>query len=90
MNKRQSQHTLKTMMQSTWKAESDLRIVEVGSSIYQFKFLSEYQMKSIETNGPWSFKGTIFSSQKVGKGNDSKQHLIHSFPTLAADLGSTV
>lgn len=77
------------MMQAAWKAESDLRIVEVGSYIYQFKFLSEYQMKWVETNGPWNFKRTIFSSQKVGKGNDSK-HLIHSFPTLVANLGFTV
>ena len=34
---------------------SDMRIVEVGNNILQFKFSSKYQLDWVERCGPWSF-----------------------------------
>ena len=49
----------------------DLRIVEVGNNILQFKFSSRYQMEWVERNGPWNFDN--FLIVLVEPNNDSTQ-----------------
>ena len=49
----QNLRALKSTLQSAWKMGSDLRIVEVGQNVLQFKFSSMYQMEWVERNGPW-------------------------------------
>ena len=38
-----------------WKMGLDLRIVDVGDGLFQFKFTLESQLKWVLNNGPWSF-----------------------------------
>ena len=45
----------KSTLWLAWKMGSDLRIVEVGQNILQFKFTSMCQMEWVEQNGPWNF-----------------------------------
>ena len=59
VNKQQNQRALKSTLRSAWKMGSDLRIVEVGNSILQFKFSSQYQMEWVEKNGPWNFDNNL-------------------------------
>ena len=39
-----------------WRLGSDLRIVDVGDDLFQFKFTMESQLKWVLANGLWSFK----------------------------------
>ena len=47
---------------------SDLRIVEVGQNILQFKFNSMYQMEWVERNGPWNFDNNLLLLTRWRKG----------------------
>ena len=62
----QNQRALKNTLRSAWKLGSDLRIVEVGNNILQFKFSSMYQLEWVERSGPWTFE--IISCSCVGGG----------------------
>lgn len=66
-DKKQNQRALKNTLQSAWKTGSDLRIVDVGNDNYQLNFSSKYQMRWVETNGPWNF-GKFSCFSKGGKG----------------------
>ena len=41
-DRQQNQRALKNTLRSTWKMGSDMRIVEVGNNILQFKFSSKF------------------------------------------------
>ena len=47
-DRQQKQRALKNTLRSAWKMGSDMRIVEVGNNILQFKFSSKYQMEWFE------------------------------------------
>ena len=47
---------------------SDLQIVEVGNSVLQFKFNSEYQLQWVERNGPWNFDNNLLLLCRWRKG----------------------
>ena len=47
---------------------SDLQIVEVGNSVLQFKFSSEYQLQWVERNGPWNFENNLLILCRWRKG----------------------
>ena len=51
-DQQQNQRALKNTLRSAWKMGSDMRIVEVGNNIFQFKFSSKYQMEWVERCGP--------------------------------------
>ena len=51
-DRQQNQKALKTTLKSAWKMGSDLRIVEVGNNILQFKFGSQCQLEWVEKGGP--------------------------------------
>ena len=55
VDRNQNQRALKNTLRSTWKMSLDLRIVEVGNNVLQFKFSSMYQLEWMERNGPWNF-----------------------------------
>ena len=55
----QNQRALKNTLRSAWKMGSDLRIVEVGNNVLQFKFSSMYQLEWVERSGPWNFKNNL-------------------------------
>lgn len=56
-NRQQNQKAIKSTLRTTWKMGSELRIVDVGKDILQFKFTLEYQME--ERNGPWNFDNNL-------------------------------
>ncbi|KAK9991321.1 hypothetical protein SO802_026306 [Lithocarpus litseifolius] len=47
---------------------SDLRIVEVGNNILQFKFGSQCQLEWVEKGGPWNFENNLLMLCRWGKG----------------------
>ena len=51
-----NQHADKDLLRFVWRLGSDLRIVDVGDDLFQFKFTMESQLKWVLANGPWSFK----------------------------------
>ena len=55
----QNQRGLKNTLRSAWKMGSDMRIVEVGNNILQFKFSSKYQLEWVERCGPCSFNNNL-------------------------------
>ena len=58
-DRQQNQRAFKSTLRSTWKMGSDLRIVEVGNNILQFKFSSMYQLEWVEMSGLWNFKNNL-------------------------------
>ena len=55
----QDLRALKNTLRMTWKMGSDIKIVDVGNNILQFRFRSEYQIKWVEQNGPWNFNNNL-------------------------------
>ncbi|KAL0000200.1 hypothetical protein SO802_019802, partial [Lithocarpus litseifolius] len=51
-----NQGAAKSLIRSVWKMGSDLKIVDVGNGLFQFKFALESQLKWVIHNGPWSFE----------------------------------
>lgn len=64
----QNQRAFKNTLKSVWKMESDLRIVEVGNNILQFKFGSLCQLEWIEKSGPWNFENNLLLLCRWRKG----------------------
>ena len=51
-----NQGATKSLIRSVWKMGSDMKIVDVGSGLFQVKFALECRMKWVIHNGPWSFE----------------------------------
>ena len=67
-NWHQNMWALKSTLRSVWKMGSNLRIVDVGKNIIQFKFNSRYQMKWVERNDPWNFDNNLLLLCRWTKG----------------------
>ena len=67
-DRQQNQKALKSTLKAAWKMGSELRIVDVGKDILQFKFTSEYQMEWVERNGPWNFDNNLLLLCRWKKG----------------------
>ena len=59
VDRNQNQRALKNTLRSTWKIGSDLRIVEAGNNVLQFKFSSMYQLEWMERSGLWKFENNL-------------------------------
>ena len=51
-DRQQNLRALKNTLRSAWKMVSNVRIVEVGNNIVQFKFSSKHQLDWVERCGP--------------------------------------
>lgn len=58
-DKQQNQRALKSTLRSVWRMGPNLRIVEVGNDILQFKFNSKHQMEWVKKYGPWNFDNNL-------------------------------
>ncbi|KAK9994434.1 hypothetical protein SO802_024137 [Lithocarpus litseifolius] len=67
-DRNQNLRALKSTLRSAWKLGSDMRIVDVGRNIFQFKFNSKYQMEWVERNGPWNFDNNLLLLCRWRKG----------------------
>ena len=45
-----------------------MKIVEVGNDIFQFKFASEFQLRWVETIGPWNFENNLLLLKRWERG----------------------
>ena len=68
IDRQQNQRALKTTLKSAWKMGSDLRIVEVGNNILQFKFGFQCQLEWVEKGGPWNFENNLLLLCRWRKG----------------------
>ena len=68
----------KSFLRLVWRMGSDLKIVEVGASLLQFKFLLESQMKWVEDNGPWCFDNHLLVLRRWEKGMSAFNASFHS------------
>ena len=64
----QNLRALKNSLKAAWKMGSDLRIVEVGNNILQFKFGSRCQLEWVEKSGPWNFDNNLLLLCRWRKG----------------------
>ena len=67
-DRNQNMRAFKSTLRSVWKMGSDLRIVDVGKNIFQFKFSSSYQLEWVERNGPWNFDNNLLLLCRWRKG----------------------
>lgn len=65
---KQNERALKNTLRAAWKLGSDLRIVDVGKDIMQFKFSFKYQMEWVEKSGPWNFENNLLLQSRWKKG----------------------
>ena len=68
LDRQQNIRALKSTLRTTWKIGSELRIVDVGSNILQFKFSSSYQRDWDENSGPWNFENNLLLLCRWKKG----------------------
>ena len=55
----QNQRVFKNTLKTAWKMGSDLRIVEMGNNVLQFKFGSLCKLEWVERSGPWNFDNNL-------------------------------
>lgn len=75
-----NQRAAKAMLRSIWKMGSDLRIVDVGDGLFQFKFSLESQLKWVMNNGPWSFDNYPLALRRWERGMTAASVKFHSLP----------
>ena len=64
----QNQRAFKNTLKTAWKMGSDLRIMEVGNNVFQFKFGSVCQLEWVERSGPWNFDNNLLLLCRWRKG----------------------
>ena len=70
----------KNLLRSVWKLGSDLKIVEVGDGLLQFKFSLESQLRWVWDSGLWSFDNNILALQRWEKGLIARTVSFRSLP----------
>ena len=58
----------KNLLRSMWKLGDNLKIVDIGDGLLQFKFSMESQLSWVWNNGPWCFDNQILAFRKQEKG----------------------
>ena len=71
---------LKSTLRLAWRMGSNLRIVDVGKNILQFKFNSRFQMEWVEHNNPWNFDNNLLLLCKWTKGLSVNNISFSHFP----------
>lgn len=59
---------VKNLIRSMWKLGEDLKIVDVGDGLLQFKFSMASQMQWVWNNGPWCFDNQLLALRHWEKG----------------------
>lgn len=58
----------KNLLRTMWKMGDDLKIVEVGDGLLQFKFTLESQLLWVWNNGPWCVDNQMLAVRRWEKG----------------------
>ena len=56
-----NQTAAKSLIRLVWKMDFDLRILDVGEGLFQFKFTLESHLNWVLNNGPWSFENHLLA-----------------------------
>ena len=88
-DRQQNQRALKNTLRAAWKMGSDLRIVDMGKNLFQFKFNSGFQLEWVE-EWPLELWEQLASSLQMEKGSLGHKHHLHSCPFLGSNLGPAV
>ena len=70
----------KNLLRSIWKMGDDIKIIEVGEGLLQFKFSMESQLKWVVENGPWCFDDHLLVLKRWQKGMTARNI---TFPTIS-------
>nr|XP_023875931.1 uncharacterized protein At4g02000-like [Quercus suber]POE81797.1 uncharacterized protein CFP56_57760 [Quercus suber] len=70
----------KNLLRTVWKMGSDLKIVDVGEGLFQFRFSLESQLRWVWDNGPWSFENNMLALQRWEKGLTTRTIQFRSLP----------
>ena len=62
----------KNLLRSTWKLGEDLKVLELGDRLLQFKFAIESQLNWVSSNGPWCFDNHILAMRRWEKGMSTR------------------
>ena len=84
-DRQQNHRALKSTLKAAWKMGSELRIIEVGNNIFQFKFGSCFQMEWVENSGPWNFENNLLLLCRWKKGLTS-ENIIFTHSTFWVQL----
>ena len=82
-----NQRAAKSLLRTVLKIGSDLKIVDVGKGLFQFKFTMESQLLWIMNNRPWSFDGHILVLRRWEMGMTVKSVTFLSLPLLVQVWG---
>lgn len=69
----------KNLLRASWKLGNDLKIVDVGDDIFQFRFKLKSQMEWVLNKGSWSFENRLLVVQRWERGLTTQ---IITFPTV--------
>ena len=72
-----------------WKMGSDLRIMDVGDGLFQFKFTLESQLKWVLNNGSWSFDNHLLVLQRWERGMTTASMTFQTLPIWIQIWGLT-
>ena len=75
-----NQRVAKSMLRFVWRMGSDLRIVDVGDDLFQFKFTMESQLKWVLANDPWSFEDHLLVLRRWERGMTATSVRFSSMP----------
>lgn len=73
-----NQRFAKAMLRTVWKMGSDLRIINVGDGLFQYKFNLESQLKWVMNNRPWNFDNYPLAIQRWEEGMTAASVKFHS------------
>ena len=80
MSRSFNQRAAMALLRSVWKLGSDVRVVDVGDGVFQFKFTMESQLKWVLANGPWSFEDHPLVLCKWERGMTARSVRFNSIP----------
>ena len=63
-----NQWATNNFLRLAWKFGLELKIIEVGNGLYQFKFAMESQLQWVVNNGPWSFDNHLLLLRRWERG----------------------
>ena len=70
----------KNLLRLVWKMGPNLKIIEVGDGLLQFKFALESQVSWVVNNGPWSFDNRVLVLKQWEQGMTARSVTFNDLP----------
>ena len=75
-----NQRAAKALLMTVWKLGNDLRIVDVGKWLFQFRFKLKSQLTWVLNNGPWSFNNILLVLRRWERGMTANSMIFSVLP----------